>query len=100
MPRGGIRQNSGRPKGRKNNTTLEIDEARTILRNMIFQKLEPIAKAQLDLAQGLWYDDAEKGRVYRSRPDKGAAALLFAHSIGKPTETIQIEEDIVLKLDL
>ena len=79
MPRGGIRQNSGRPKGRKNNTTLEIDEARTILRNMIF-KARTIAKAQLDLAQGLWYDDAKKEGCDRSRPDKGT--LLFAPPSG------------------
>ncbi len=100
MPRGGIRLNSGRPKGRKNNATLQIDEARTILRDMIFKQLEPIAKAQLALATGLWYEDAEKGRVYRTKPDRGAAALLLAHSIGKPTETVQLEEEIVLHLDL
>jgi hypothetical protein len=95
-----MRLHSGRPKGRKNNAKLEIEEARTILRELIFKQIEPIAKAQLDLATGLWYEDVEKGRVYRTKPDKGAAALLLAHSIGKPIELEHEQEEIVLMLDI
>lgn len=100
MPRGGLRPNSGRPKGRKNDSTLEIEEARVLLREMVFQELKPIAEAQIELAKGLWYEDAMHGRVYQQKPDKGAAELLLAHSVGKPKETLEHQGEIHIIMDV
>lgn len=99
MAKGGTRSGAGRPKGRKNNKTLQIEEARVLLREMIFEELEPITRAQLDLAQGAWYEDA-RGRVYRTKPDRGAAELLLAHAIGKPREIVEQTGKIVLRIDI
>lgn len=100
MTKGGKRTGSGRPKGMKNKKTLEIEEARAILRKMVFQDLEPITRAQLELAKGLWYEDPVKGRVYQTKPDKAVADLLLAHAIGKPREEIEHSGEVTLKLDL
>lgn len=100
MPRGGLRLNSGRPKGRKNNVTLQTEEARALLREMILDELEPIARAQLDLAQGIWIEDVERGRVYRQKPDKAAAELLLAHAIGKPKDIMEHQGDIQIVLNI
>lgn len=52
---GGARPGAGRPKGKKNKETLEIDAARRALRQRIMRNLEPIITAQLALAKGISY---------------------------------------------
>lgn len=100
MSKGGLRPGSGRPKGRKNNATLQTEEAREILRQMVLEELEPITRAQVELAKGVWYEDPLKGRIYRQKPDKAAAELLLAHAIGKPRETIQQQGEVRILVDL
>lgn len=100
MSKGGVRTGSGRPKGRKNNSTLRIEEAREILRQMVLEELEPITRAQVELAKGIWYEDPLKGRIYRQKPDKAAAELLLAHTIGKPERPLELEGGVTILIDL
>lgn len=55
MPRGGFRPSNpgGRPKGRKNNSTLSKEEARELVRKRILQDLEPMVRAQILHSQGI-----------------------------------------------
>ena len=96
--KGGARIGAGRPKGRKNETTLVAEEAREILRNMVFQELEPIAKGMLQLAKGISYK-GEDGVVFTLKPDKGAADLLFAYALGKPKQAVELEEKHTILID-
>lgn len=44
-------------------------------------------KANLDwLADGVWVEDAEKGRIYQRLPDRAANIYLIDRVLGKPTE--------------
>lgn len=55
MPRGGARPGAGRKKGYKEAPTLEKEEARKRLREMVVAKLTPLVEAQIKHAQGISY---------------------------------------------
>lgn len=55
MPRGGKQPGSGRKKGFKFHHTIEKEEARKRLREMVISKLEPLVEAQLANARGIKY---------------------------------------------
>lgn len=55
MPRGGKQPGAGRPKGSKNKSTIDKEEAREFLRSMVKAQLGPLVQAQLANAQGLKY---------------------------------------------
>jgi hypothetical protein len=97
--KGGIRPGAGRPKGRKNDATLVAEEAREMLKKMVFEELEPIARGLLDSAKGLSYQ-GEDGLVYTLKPDKGAADLLLMHTLGKPKQAVEIEERHTILIDI
>lgn len=52
---GGRRQGAGKPKGYKHAKTLEKEEARALLRKMVFEQMTPLVQAQIDNAKGLKY---------------------------------------------
>lgn len=59
----------GRPKNRKNNKTLEKEEARQLWRQMVFERLTPLFEAQMSLARGTSYlyrieENAKGGREH------------------------------------
>jgi hypothetical protein len=53
MQNGGARPGAGRPKGRKLLKTLEKEQAREYVRQMVTARLESLLEAQLDNAEGI-----------------------------------------------
>lgn len=91
--RGGKRANSGTKKGSKHKKTIEQEEARKILRDLVFAELRPIVMAQIDAAKGLYVEEIDKfGKVrrYQKEPDKQAAQLLIEHAMGRPPNSLQL----------
>lgn len=61
MGHGGARPGAGKPKGHKSKSTLSKEIAREELRKLVLSELEPMTRAQMDVAQGIKY------LVYRSK---------------------------------
>lgn len=89
----------GRPKGSKASHTLKAEQMRARLVERVAQELEPLLTSQLDAATGLWFDDQEKKRVYKVKPDVNAARNLLDQSIGKAKETVEQLGHFTLKID-
>jgi len=55
MGHGGKREGAGKPKGYKAPKTLEKEEARRVLREMVLASMTPMVEAQIKHAQGINY---------------------------------------------
>lgn len=55
MPRGGKRPGAGRPKGSKEQGTLDKELARAHLRELVTAKMTPLVEAQIANAMGIKY---------------------------------------------
>ena len=103
MPKGvkGFQKgNKCRPKAPH---TLEREEMRRTIVERIAERLEPLLDAKFDLALGHYRIGSVKNgtiRIYRVSPDGNAIQYLFNQAIGKPTETIKVDEDVTIILDI
>lgn len=100
MPIGGKREGAGRKKEQR---TIEKEKAREFMINKIAKDLEPIITAQIDAAKGMWYESTTSEgtiRVYQKLPILGTGEYLLNQATGKPAETMKVEEDITLKIDV
>jgi hypothetical protein len=90
----------GRPKARH---TLQAEQARAYVISRVVNDLLPIMDAQIDAAKGLWYEEITKEgkrRIYKAKPDIFAGKNLLDQVIGKAKETVEVQGDIILKLDV
>ena len=55
MPKGGKRAGAGRPKGRKDNKTIDKEAMRELLRQKVHAAFGPLIDAQIANAQGIKY---------------------------------------------
>lgn len=101
---GGARERAGRPFGTKMGHTIEASKAREYVIKRVAEELEPIIDAKLSLAKGIWREDVndagETIKIYREKPDAASIKYLMDQTIGKATETVQVKQDIVLKIDI
>jgi hypothetical protein len=112
MPAGGKRKGAGRKPG---NNGFEKEEARRVLREMVFARMKPLVEAQLDNAIGLKYlvarerktgkftrvEDirgkikAQSGEeiieVWEKDPSVQAFTDLLNRTIDKPAETVNAD---------
>lgn len=96
MALGGKRIGAGRKKGYR---AIKAEEARKFLIDKIAKDLDPIVTAQIEAAKGM-YVQTDEGKIYQKQPDLKAGEYLLNQGVGKPTETIKVEEDVTLKIDL
>ena len=57
------------------------------------QEFDPIIISEIEEAKGIWYEELTregKKLIYQMRPNVKAATLLIEHTIGKPTENLDI----------
>jgi hypothetical protein len=112
MARGGKRAGAGRQKGSKGKVTLEKEEARRLLREMVMARMAPLVEAQLANSMGIKYlvvrdkgkgkflrvteamakvklgQDEEIVEVWEKDPSVQAFADLMNRTIDKPGETL------------
>lgn len=115
MPRGGKRDGAGAKRGSKHKATLAKEAARERLRELLTDKLEPVAEALVSRACGVRYfvtrnkktgkyelvtnaeqviaalngDDDESGEFYTDKPDTAAIKELFDRMVDKAKEQPQ-----------
>ena len=107
---GGARPGAGKPKGHKAPSTLEKEEARALLRRLVFARLEPIVTAQISQAEGIKYLvtrgkdgkfvrvgpamagalDETTIEVWEKDPSTPAATDLLNRTLDKPTEHVDM----------
>ena len=101
MARAGTNHKGGRPKGSVGNHTLEASKLREFIVNEVAKKGQALLDAKMDLALGhkkLHMTPSGSELVYIESPDPNSIRYLLDQTIGKPTETIKIDEDIKLKI--
>ena len=76
----------GRPKGTKLKKTLEKEEARRVLREMVIEEMGPMIAAQIENAKGIKY------LVARSK--KGGRFVRLEH-LPKPGEQVGADDEII-----
>lgn len=55
------------------------------------QQLTPeLIENLAELARGVTYDDPDRGKIYKTKPDKAAIELLLAYGIGKPADKLEL----------
>jgi hypothetical protein len=115
--RGGKRQGAGRPRGSKGKKTLEKEEARRLLREMVMASIAPLVDAQIANALGVKFlvarnkrtgkfeklteaeaavkmsreSEYESIEVWEERPSVQAFTDLMNRTIDKPVEQTAIE---------
>jgi hypothetical protein len=120
--RGGRQPGAGRPPGRKNNTTLNKEQAREVARLMITAKMEQLIAAQLQAACGLKYLVARDANgkfqrigpegvngdavieVWEKDPSTAAFTDLMNRALDRPKEQphdiiVSNREDLLARLD-
>ena len=98
MARSGTNHKGGRPKGGKASHTLKAEQAREYFVQRVVSEMNPIITAQLEAAKGLYYETADK-KIYQREPDIQASKYLVDQTIGRPKETVEMQGDIILKID-
>lgn len=115
MALGGKRPGAGRPKGK---VTLEKEEARAFLREMVIANLGPLVESQLANARGLKYliardkksgkfrrlgeadaalagdSDSEVVEVWEKDPNVSAFTDLLNRTLDKPTEHVEMDANL------
>ena len=116
MPRGGARPGAGRRVGYKEKGTLEKEEARALLRKLVFARMGPLVESQLANAEGLKYlvyrdkgsgkfvtvksDELEAAQikntveVWEKDPNVGAFTDLLNRAMDKPTEHVEMQATV------
>lgn len=97
---GGKRKGAGRKKGHKASHTIQTEKAREYVIQRITEELEPIMTAQIEAAKGLYFIGKEGQVVYQEKPDITAGKNLLDQTIGKAKETVELKEDVTLKIDV
>lgn len=102
---GGKRIGAGKPKGYKASHTLEAQETRKKIVEMISERTEELMSAKFALALGytkaITNEDGKVTQVYTVSPDGNAIQYLLNQVIGKPKETIQtLNEEFRLMVDI
>ena len=103
MSRYGTVHKGGRPKGSVGTHTIEVSKAREYVVKRVVAELDPIMTAQIDAAKGLYYEETDKfgkKHVYAKEPDLGAAKNLLDQAIGRAKETVEMQGDFTLKIDV
>lgn len=93
MPKGGPQPGSGRPKGKKNRSTIEAEEFRAFIRQEIEKEKGDIIKSQIDAAKGFWALDKKEDtgdRIYEVPPNPAAFKNLMEHGFGKPRQDVDV----------
>lgn len=96
MAKGGVRLGSGRPKGTKSKKTLQQiqtkQQARELLKEIVFKEFKPMIEAQVDLAKGVKIAkmnvQGEIESIYQEKPNTTAFELLSNQAIGRPENEI------------
>jgi len=97
---GGYRPGAGRKKEQR---TIEKEKSREFLINRIAKDLEPIVTAQIEAAKGMYVQNMVGSiyvKVYRKLPVLSTGEYLLDQAAGKPVETMKVEEDVKLKIDI
>ena len=96
--RGGKREGAGKPKGHKASHTLEAQETRKKIVQMISERTEELMAAKFALALG--HKKAFKNQsgdiveAYTVSPDGSAIEYLLNQVIGKPKETVLMDKGL------
>ena len=103
--RGGKRIGAGKPKGYKASHTLETQETRKKIVEIISERTEELMAAKFALALGhtkaITNEAGEVRQVYTVSPDGNAIQYLLNQVIGKPTQTIQsLSDNMRLMVDI
>jgi hypothetical protein len=119
MGRGGQRDGAGRRVGSKNKVTLEKEAATELVRVLVTQDLEALIRAQIAKAKGISHlvirdkttgkfvrvtdpnrimrvinggkNAQEVWEIWTRDPDTGAFTDLMNRALGKPKETLEVE---------
>lgn len=110
--RGGKREGSGRPAGRKNNSTISKEQAREALRQIVLAEMRELVSAQIAQAKGISYmvvrqkatgkflrvaeqaaaklnADEEVIEIWEKDPSTPAFTDLMNRAIDKPIEMVE-----------
>ncbi len=94
----------GRPKGSFSTKRIEASKLREFITKKVAEKGQELLDAKLDLALGhkKAHTDIHGNitSVYLESPDPNSIRYLLDQTIGKATESLKIEGDIVLKIDV
>ncbi len=112
------RHAGGMPEGHKTAKTIEKEAARTLLRNMVIERLQPLVDAQMSNAMGLKYmvlrdkktgkfvrlgkdaleklvsqdqESLEQVEIWEKDPNVTAFTDLLNRAIDKPIEPVEVE---------
>lgn len=99
MAKGGKRPGAGRKPGVKASHTIASENARAYAIQRITKELDPILTAQIEAAKGM-YVETDKKIVYQKSPDLKAGEFLLNQNIGRPKETMEVQGEMRLKLDV
>ena len=104
MAQGGKREGAGRKKGSKASHTLLAEQMRAKLIQRVDKEFTPLVDAQVDLAKGIVVERTvivngkTIKRYYVKEPDNSALEDLLNRAMGRPKETIEID-DKILKIE-
>ena len=91
----------GRPKG---TNAIAAEKAREYVIGRVVTELDPILTAQIESAKGIYVEETdakgERIKVYQRLPDTTVGKYLTDQVAGKPRETVEVEIDATLKLDV
>jgi hypothetical protein len=94
----------GIPKGITNPQRFESSITRRKIVEEVNTRLIPLLKAKFDLALGHYEvrenKEGELCDVYFVKPDGNAIQYLLNQTVGKPKETVEIDGDMTLKIDI
>ena len=82
MAKGGYRPGAGRKKGFK---AIEAEKAREYIASRVSKELEPIIDKAIEQAKA---------------GDQTARRDLFDRAYGRPRETVEVQSEMILKLDI
>lgn len=100
MALGGARPGAGRKRGFK---AIEAEKARAFVVQKVVEQLGPIMTAQIEAAKGLYYEEKvgdEKVLVFKQKPDINAGKNLLDQTIGRAKETVEVQGEVSLKIDV
>jgi hypothetical protein len=74
--------------------------ARDHIVDRIFKKKDKLIDAQIDAATGLYYVTQKGDHVYQKLPNTNTGEYLLNQLIGKPKESIDVQTEIRLNVDI